>query len=126
MTALYKGFSFKNWQNNKSFVLTDVPLINQDLKNHFFTRLGERRGMASFGTQVQELLFEPMDDDAIVAITEQVRFVIEYDPRVNLRSERDFDVAVDYDVGSLYYFIRLYYVELELSDIFDLRLEFQG
>ena len=124
--TLYKGFSFKNWQNTKSFVLTDVALVNQDIKNHFFTRLGERRGMAQFGTTIQDTLFQPLDDDTVVAATEQVRFVIDYDPRVILRSDRDFDVAAEFDKGLLYYFIRLYYVELELADIFDLRLEFRG
>ena len=126
MAAIYKGFSFKGWQQNKSFVLTDVDIVKQDLLNHIFTRRGSRVGQRGFGTIIQDLLFEPFDDDTIVLISDQVRLVIAYDPRVELRSEDDFVVTPDYDTGRLSIAARLFYVELDLTDIFHINLEFES
>jgi len=122
--ALYKGISFKNWQINKSFKLTDVELVKRDLMNHIFTRRGERVGQRGFGTIIQDLLFEPLDDNTVVLVSDQVRAVINYDPRVTLLTENDFVVRVDFDNSRIVVAARLYYVELGLYDIFHINLEF--
>ena len=126
MTAVYKGFSFKGWQQNKSFILTDVDIVKQDLLNHIFTRRGDRVGQRGFGTVIQDLVFEPFDDDTIVLVSDQVRAVIAFDPRVELRSEDDFIVQPDYDTGVLAIAARLFYVELNLTDILHINLEFES
>ena len=87
--TIYKGFSFKNWQRNKSFVLTNVELVKQDLLNHIFTRRGERVGQRGFGTVIQDLIFEPFDDNTVVTASDQIKSVIAFDPRVILQSEND-------------------------------------
>ena len=70
MAALYKGFSFKNWQDSKEFVLTDVELVKRDLLNHLYTRRGSRVGHRGFGTTIQDLLFEPFDDNTVTLISD--------------------------------------------------------
>ncbi len=122
--ALYKGISFKNWQKSKSFKLTDVDLVKQDLINHIFTRRGERVGQRGFGTIIQDLLFEPLDENTVVLVADQIRAVIEYDPRVSLRSDNDFIVRADYDSSRVVVAARLYYIELGLYDILHINLEF--
>ena len=122
----YKGFSFKNWQKNKSFRLTDVELVKQNLLNNLFTRPGERVGQGNYGTSIQDLLFEPFDENAVVLISDQVRNVINNDPRVILASEDDFITNADFDNSVLQISARLFYVELALFDILDINLEFES
>lgn len=123
---LYKGFSFKNWETNKTFVLTDVDLVKQDLLNHIFTRRGERVGMRDFGTDIQDLLFEPYDDDTVTRIADQVKKVIDYDPRVLLISNEHFVVKRNYDTHTLGISAKLFFLELNLTDILDIHLEFEN
>lgn len=122
----YKGFSFKNWQKNKSFRLTDVELVKQNLLNNLFTRPGERVGQGNYGTSIQDLLFEPFDENAVVLISDQIRSVINNDPRVILASEDDFITNADFDNSVLQISARLFYVELALFDILDINLEFES
>jgi phage baseplate assembly protein W len=124
--AAYRGFSFKNWQNNKDFVMTDVELVKQDLLNHIFTRRGERVGQRGFGTVIQDLLFEPFDDNTVTTAADQIRAVIEFDPRVQLQAKSDFVVRADYDTSILYIAARLYFVELDLVDILHINLRFES
>ena len=126
MATVYKGFSFKNWQRDKSFILTDLELVKQDLLNHIYTRRGERVGMRGYGTIIQDLVFEPFDNDTITLASDQVRSVIDFDPRVQLISEEDYQVLPDFDNSFLYISARLFYVELNLVDIFHINLEFES
>lgn len=125
-TAIYTGFSFKNWQRTKSFTLTDVALVKQDLLNHIFTRRGERVGQRGFGTIIQDLMFEPFDDNTVVLASDQVRSVIDFDPRVVLVSEEDYQIYADYNTGVLQINARLFFVELDLTDILHINLEFES
>ena len=86
MKNIYKGFSSKNYQRNKSFVLTDVELVKRDILNHIFTRRGERVKMAAFGTNIQDIVFEPNNEITQQTITEDFQTVFKYDPRVELLS----------------------------------------
>lgn len=124
--AIYKGFSFKNWQRTKSFTFTDVDLVKQDLLNHIFTRRGERVGQRGFGTNIQDLLFEPFDENTMIFVSDQVREVIAYDPRVSLISEDDYQLKADYENNVLSIKARLFYIELNLADIFHINLEFES
>lgn len=124
MAATYKGFSFKNWQKNKTFVLTDVELVKRDLLNHLRTDKGSRVGLRGFGTNITNLIYEPFDGNTIAHISEQVLNVINYDPRVVLLSDDDYQVIPDYDNSVLIIAARLYYVELNLSETLDLNIQF--
>ena len=126
MASFYRGFSFKSWQRNKSFVLTDVQMVEQDLLNHIFTRRGERVGMRGFGTSIQDLLFEPFDDDTIVLVNDQVREVIAFDPRVVLLSEEDYTMVTDFENRIMAIAANLLYIELNLHNVLHINLTFEG
>lgn len=59
----------------------DADLATQDLLNHFNTRRGERVMMPEFGSIIWELLFDPLDNNTIALMTDDVRKIIKNDPR---------------------------------------------
>lgn len=119
--GLYKGFSMFEFQSRKSFKLRDIELVKMDLLNHIFTRKGERIMMPNFGTSIQDLLFEPMTSEVVDTAAEEVIRVIAYDPRVDLVS---IQAVPDYDLGAITIAAQLFYKELNMTDNFELHLEF--
>lgn len=81
MTVIYKGFSTQT--NAHKFRATNLDLIKQDLLNHFNIHTGEKLMMPDFGCGIWDYVFEPMTEETKAAIFEEVRKVIDYDPRVN-------------------------------------------
>jgi len=82
---LFVGFStVGNTNNNRQLV--DLKLVEQDLRNHFFTRKNERLMMPGWGCGIWDYLFEPFDDATQSAILEEVKQVINSDPRVQLQN----------------------------------------
>jgi phage baseplate assembly protein W len=69
-----------------SSVRYDLDLAKQDLLNNFNTRKGERVMMPTFGSIVWDMLFEPLDDRTITLIENDVRTIINNDPRWRLES----------------------------------------
>ena len=94
-----------------------------DLLNHIFTKKGERVMMPNFGTAIPEMAFEPLDNETVSVVREEVLRVINYDPRVELVN---IDTNPDYDRNSLYVGAQLFYIELGLTDNFELNIEFTG
>lgn len=125
---LYRGISFVNYKNNKTLVLSDVELVKQDILNHIFTKLGERRMMPSFGTTILDMPFEQLDDTLLLTIEEQILNVIEYDPRVEFKTDglfsSGFSVTPIYDEHVVIVAVELNYIELDFSDTLHIRLEF--
>ena len=121
--ALYKGFSTFEFEANKTFELNDIELVKLDLLNHIFTRKGSRVMMPTFGTIVPDLIFEPLDEFTTEALEEELRTVIAFDPRVRLLS---FDMNVNPDQYAVDVSIRLFYIELELTDNFELNISFEA
>ncbi len=121
--VLYKGISFFRYQYDKSIVMTNIQLVKRDLMNHIFTRKGDRIKMPDFGTRIPDMLFEQMTDDLIFSIETELESVFNYDPRVELIN---MDVLPFYDKNSLYVVADLRYIELDITDRFDLNLEFSG
>lgn len=64
-----------------SKILTDVDLAKRDLMNHFYTRKGERVQNPEFGSILPELVFEPLDYTTESAAIEDVKRIINSDPR---------------------------------------------
>lgn len=121
--ATYQGISFFRYQYDKSIVLTDMNLVNIDLYNHIFTRKGSRIKMPNFGTTIPDMLFEPLDEDLLFQIQLQLQSVFTYDPRVSLVS---LNIYPFYDTHTVYAAAKLNYIELNLTNIFDLNLQFTG
>lgn len=76
----YSGFSTYNRQ--RKFKITDFDLVCQDIFNHFSIRRGEKLMNPKFGTIFWDLMFEPFTDNIRDLITEDIKTVINYDPRV--------------------------------------------
>ena len=64
-----------------NFTLKDVELAKRDLLNHFYPRKGERLGEPEFGSIIQDMVFEPLDDRTVNAVEDDVRDVVANDPR---------------------------------------------
>ena len=122
--SIYKGISFFRYGYDKSIILEDIDIVKIDLYNHIFTRRGSRVKMPRFGTFIPDALFEPFDDQTIEKIYRDIVYVIEYDPRVELIG--DVNVYPLYDQSTLYVTATLRYIELDVTDRFDLNLEFKG
>lgn len=119
---LYKGFSSFEFQKSKTFSLSNVEIVKLDLLNHIFTQRGSRVRMPTFGTMIPEMVFEPLDDDTLSTIEEELRAVFDFDPRVEVV---DMVVVPKYDENSIYASARLFYVELDVVDNFDLNIKFE-
>lgn len=121
--ATYIGYSSRQFEKTGSFALTDEELVKEDLLNHIFTRRGEVPMREGYGTIIPDSVFEPLDEELVDDIVEDVEQVINDDPRVRLLG---LQTEPDYDNNRLNISISLRYIELNMSDIFNLRIEFEG
>lgn len=76
----YLGFSTYN--RIRKFSVNDFELVKQDLFNHFHIRKGEKLMNPNFGTIIWDMLYEPYTEAVRQAITEDIRRVVSYDPRI--------------------------------------------
>ena len=117
MRNVYLGFSTAN--SKKSFQLKDKDLVNRDLMNHIYTLRGERPMMPGFGTRIPLMVFEPLDQQSLDVVEQDLREVVDYDPRVQLL---DIAVLALPDHNAIVAVLDLRYVELAITD--SLRIEF--
>ena len=121
--GLYKGYSSHEFDRIKSFKLNDFELVKMDLLNHIFTRKGERVMMPDFGTQIPDLVFEPLDDEMLGTLHDELAYVFDYDPRVDTLQ---LEVVPDFDNSSVFVIAKLFYIEFKVDDTLELRIEFEG
>lgn len=121
MRALYRGFSFHEYQSNGTTKLTDLELVKLNLLTHIYTSRGERLNMTTFGTRIPNLLFEPLDQKAVDVVTEDLNYVFAYEPRVKLN---DLKVTPVYERSAILVQADLTYLELNVQDPFVLQLTF--
>lgn len=84
MTIRYKGFSTVD--RVKKFRLNDFELVKQDLINHFRIEKGDKLMNPAFGTIIWSMLYEPLTDDVRATIIDDVKRVVNYDPRLDVES----------------------------------------
>lgn len=121
-TNLYRGYSSFEYQAKNTFKVIDVELVKLDLLNHIFTRKGERVRMPTFGTIIPDLVFEPLDEETIDIIESELNIVFDHDPRVELL---DLKVVVGSDGSSVTAAALLRYIELDLTDLMNLNIQFE-
>lgn len=121
MPRLYRGFSSDKFNDNKTLGLYDIELVKKDLLNHIFTRKGERVMMPRFGSIIPDLVFEPLTPILVEDVTEELTTIFNYDPRVNLV---DIQTKPDYVFSSLRVECKLFYVELNMVENFELNISF--
>lgn len=122
-TGLYKGYSSYEYQPRKTFSIQDIELVKLDLLNHIFTRKGERVMMPAFGTRIPDLAFEPLDPITLSILEEDLRMVVNFDPRVSLI---EMNIIPMYDTGTVTATMKLLYVELNMVGTLDLNIQFEG
>lgn len=118
---LYRGYNSWEFDRNKTFELNDIEIVKSDILNHIFTRKGERVMMPRFGTIIPEMVFEPLNEDTIDVVYDELKFVFNYDPRVELQS---LNVTPNYDNNAIFAQAQLWYIELNMSNILELNIEF--
>jgi phage baseplate assembly protein W len=124
---IYRGISFIRYKDKKTLTLLDKELVKQDIVNHIYTRVNERIMMPSFGTRIPDMPFDPMDFILLSALEDDLYTVVQYDPRVELRATEfssGLRVTPLYDEGIIIASIDLDYIELDISETLEIRLEF--
>lgn len=79
--ALYRGYNTVD-NNTAKTRIEDADLIRRDLINHFNIRKGEKLMRPDFGTIIWDMLYEPLTEDVREAIVNDVKQVVNYDPRI--------------------------------------------
>lgn len=113
LKVIYKGYSTHNFdQLRGTFSLTDIDLVNMDILSHIYTSRRERVMMPEFGTNIPNAAFEPLTQELIASIRDDLEMVIDYDPRV----ERDRIILVPYyDSNSIVASVTLRYLEFDIE-----------
>ena len=76
-TLTYKGFTTQS----DALKAYDIDLAKQDLLNHFMTRKGERVMAPEFGTNIWELLFDPLTPELQNYIKRECESIVAQDIR---------------------------------------------
>lgn len=79
--ATFKGFSTVD-KVRAPFVVTDAELVKRDLLNTFYTKKGERVMRPNYGSIIWDLLMDPEDSTTNSEIVDDVRRIVDADPRV--------------------------------------------
>jgi len=82
MAIKYRGFS--TIDQIKKFRLTDVELVKRDLINHFSIKKGQKLMNPDFGSIIWNMLYEPMTADVEATIIDDIKRIINYDPRLRV------------------------------------------
>lgn len=122
ITNLYKGFSTKKFAAERTFHISDIKCVEEDLLNHIFTRRGERVMMPDYGTIIPDLAFEPMDEITLSILRDELETVVRFDPRVQLIFLK---LNPDYDNSSVVAQLSLFYVELNVTGLINFNISFE-
>ena len=118
--AIYRGFSSAKWNTSRTFGLSNIELVKQDLLNHIYTLKGERLMMPNFGTRIPMLTFEPNDEETRRIVEDDLRSVFAYDPRVSLISLSVLNLP---DNNAIIAFADLLYVEFNVRDVLNIEVK---
>ena len=118
--AIYRGFSSAKWNTSRTFGLSNIELVKQDLLNHIYTLKGERLMMPNFGTRIPMLTFEPNDEETRQIVEDDLRAVFAYDPRVSLISLSVLNLP---DNNAIIAFADLLYVEFKVRDVLNIEVK---
>lgn len=115
----YRGYSSVGRSRYQK--LFDIDLVKQDLLNHFNTRKNERVRDATYGTIIQDLLFEHKVNKNKDAIVNEAIRVINAETRVAIISytvtEDAYSISIDFD---------LFYIGLEVKDTFRVNFDIKN
>ena len=105
-SQIYKGMSTVDPERSSS-AMYDIELIKQDIINHFNIRKGEKIYNPEFGTIIWNALFDPLTEGTKDAITNDIKTIIDSDPRVKAKNvivvQKDFGIQVGIELEYLTY-----------------------
>ena len=108
--AMYRGFSTLSG-NFSTTKITDSYLLKRDLLNSFAIRKGEKVGRPDFGSNILDLIMEPLTAEVKNLMLEEVTSTIAQDPRVSLQH-----LVIDEYENGLQAQIELLYVQSNQSE----------
>ena len=109
-TVNFKDVSISLGMNpvtNDVLTITDEASVKRSLYNIVMTRKGERFFKPDLGSNVADLLFEPLDSATASLLQEEIEYVIiKYEPRINLircdveanYDSNGFDCAISFEI----------------------------
>lgn len=112
----YKGFSTVD-DSKTNTQLFDFELVKQDIINHFKTKKNERVMNPSFGSIIWDLLMEPLTDQTRTLLTEDIKNICYFDPRVKTES---IDI-VEYETG---FIVEITLILRNTNQISNMKLKF--
>lgn len=77
--------------------------------------------MSTFGTRIRELIHEPLTQDVLDIIQEDINLVCNYDPRIE---KLELKLTPVWDEGMVLVRLTFKYIELNMTDSIQLNLEF--
>lgn len=80
--ATYYGFN--TIKQEKKFRLEDYELVKRDVLNSLLIKQGEKPGRPDYGTNVWNIIFEPMTDDVMRDIEREIKRTVGQDPRIKI------------------------------------------
>lgn len=102
-TNYIKGFNTVD-NNTRSFSITDIECIKRDILNHMKIRKGEKLMQPTFGTIIQDALYEPLTSQLKEALVNDINAVFDYDSRI--RADRidieEYENGLKIDVTAVY------------------------
>lgn len=99
----------------------DVNAVKQSLKNLLFIRKGEKLFRPEIGSDLQRILFEPMDFLTVDLLRDVIIETIEkFEPRVRLE---DIEVSPNYDSNSYDLTLYFYVIGIYTPVTFNLTLQ---
>ena len=117
--VIYRGFSFHEYEDTKSFSVTDVDLVKLDILNHIFTRTNSRFRQVNHGSNIPDLVFEQLTDTLLDELYDSLETIFNFDPRVTLL---EMTVTPNPAENSVSVSATLRYVELKFTETLDLNI----
>lgn len=81
--AYYRGYNTVDGIF-ESTRLTESQLVRRDILNHFNINQGEAVMRPTFGTTIKSIVFEPLTPETQELIIDEVKRVVQSDPRVQM------------------------------------------
>ena len=77
--------SLNQYDTTKKPIISDLAAIYQSIENILMTSPGERLFNPEFGSDIEELLFEPLDEDTTIKIeNELIRAIGRWEGRIRI------------------------------------------
>jgi len=108
--AYYRGY---NTVDNifGSTRLTEAQLVRRDILNHFNVNQGEAVMRPNFGSIIKSIVFEPLTEETQELIIDEVKRVVNSDPRVQMA-----DMEIQEFYSGIQVAMTLNYVNTDLSE----------